>query len=105
LDTPGHRLLAIHAASDGRRVGEAWIEHRIEDDQPICVILYLRIEPSERRRGFGRAALHALEALARQAGESAIRLTVGGRNEAARALYDSVGFHMLTARLSKTLMP
>lgn len=103
LHTPGHSLLAIRIAHSGRRVGELWLEYRSEGGRHVCVVLDIFIEPDERRRGYGRGALIAAEGLARSAGAEEVRLTVFGDNEAARALYASLGYRFLNARLRKRL--
>jgi ribosomal protein S18 acetylase RimI-like enzyme len=103
LKTEGHALLGVHSGRDGRLVGDLWLEYRSEAGKRVCAVLDLYIEPVERRRGYGWAALLAAETMARSAGAEAMRLTVLGDNEAARALYASAGYYLLNARLTKPL--
>lgn len=103
LATPGHSLFAIRSVSSGRRVGDLWLEHRREAGRPVCVVLDIFIEPAERRRGYGRAALLAAEAIAHAAGDEEMRLTVFGDNEPASALYASLGYQRRSARLAKPM--
>jgi GNAT superfamily N-acetyltransferase len=103
VSTPEHAIFCIQTLGDKRRVGELWIEFRIEADLPVCAVLDLYIDPLERKQGYGRAALLAVEEIARRAGSKAMRLSVIGDNMPARRLYASVGYHLLNARLGKQL--
>jgi ribosomal protein S18 acetylase RimI-like enzyme len=103
--TPGHALFSVRCRRDGRRVGDLWLEFRSEGGQRVCAVLDLFIEPAERRRGYGRAALLAAETVSRAAGATGMRLTVLGNNQAALALYSSVGYQILNARMDKPLIP
>lgn len=104
VKTAGHSLLAIRTQGDGRHVGDLWLQYRPEAGQIVCVVLDIFIMPRERRRGYARAALLVAETLARTAGIKAMRLTVLGDNQAARCLYDGLGYDLLNARLAKPLI-
>jgi ribosomal protein S18 acetylase RimI-like enzyme len=103
LATAGNRLLSV--LSCGRRVGDIWLCFREEASERVCAVLYLYIEPDERRRGYARAAMRLAEEEARNGGATGMRLTVGGGNAVARALYDRLGYVVLNARLSKSIAP
>jgi RimJ/RimL family protein N-acetyltransferase len=53
----------------------------------------LMIARDHRRRGFGRALMHAAEAWARESGVRKLELHVFPHNEPAIALYESLGYH------------
>jgi ribosomal protein S18 acetylase RimI-like enzyme len=61
------------------------------------------IRPEYRGRGYGRAALEALEALVGALGYDAIRLHVFGDNDAAYHLYRSVGYSETDVSMVKRL--
>jgi ribosomal protein S18 acetylase RimI-like enzyme len=50
------------------------------------------VDEDERRRGYGRAIMHATAGWAREHGTASIGLHVFGHNTAARELYTSLGF-------------
>jgi [ribosomal protein S18]-alanine N-acetyltransferase len=56
--------------------------------------LGIAVHPDERGRGLGRALMERLHAAARRRGASAVRLKVYPGNEAAVALYRSLGYEL-----------
>jgi mycothiol synthase len=80
-------------------------------DQPVGVLLltemsdlnswdlsYLGIVPEARRRGFGRCLARKAVLEARQAGAAELTLSVDGRNQPARTLYEGLGFEPFDQR-------
>ena len=63
----------------GIRGGEAWLYD-------------ITIDPDERGKGFGRAAMVALESELRSLGHVTVTLNVWGGNVIARGLYTSLGY-------------
>ncbi len=61
------------------------------------------IDPGRRGRGYGRAAMEALEPLARSLGYDTIRLHVFGHNEVARSLYSAVGYTETDVQMAKRI--
>jgi ribosomal protein S18 acetylase RimI-like enzyme len=104
LATERHRLLVAQDAA-GEVVGSVWIgfeEPRTKS--PEMAWLYdLRVEPSHRRAGYGRAILAAVEELAREAGALRLGLNVFGDNRAAIALYEACGYTVMTQQMAKRL--
>ena len=97
LDTAGIWLWAVE--SDGRVVGWVLLGRRGDD-----LWLYdITIEPAERGRGHGRAAMLALEDEARRLGEGSLALNVWGGNEVARGLYRSLGYVEESVHMRKRL--
>ena len=64
----------------------------LEVGQGAAFIWDIFIEDNERGHGYGRAAMEALEPLARSLGYDTIRLQVLSDNARARHLYTSVGY-------------
>ncbi|EJL97630.1 acetyltransferase [Pseudomonas sp. GM102] len=88
-----------------RRVGELWIAQRHAGARPIAFILDIYIEPGERRQGYARQSMLAVESWARQAGCEEVRLHVFGRNDAARRLYEQLGYDVASLTMAKSLPP
>jgi GNAT superfamily N-acetyltransferase len=85
-DTPDVWLWAVEA--DGRPVGTIFLGRRGVD-----LWLYdITIDAEERGRGFGRAAMLALEDAVRALGHDNVALNVWGGNAVARGLYRSLGW-------------
>lgn len=105
--TPGHRLLAIHDPALAQRqdscVGFLWIGFAEEDGQPSAYIYDFVILEPYRRRGYGKAALRALEDLVRSAGAHMIKAHVTNENTVARALYDTIGYTVDQVTLTKLI--
>jgi ribosomal-protein-alanine N-acetyltransferase len=62
----------------------------LEDDAHL---LLFAVDPSHRRSGIGSAVLAWLEAVARSAGASRIRVEARRDNDAARSFYSEHGYH------------
>ena len=79
----------VYAVEDaGRMVGSLWF-----GEVRGRVFLYeLWVDPAERGRGYGRAAMAALEAEARRRGLRGIEFNVWAGNDVARSLYRSLGY-------------
>lgn len=65
----------------------------------------IELRPEHRGRGLGRDAMLAAEQLARDAGFIELGLNVFGFNEAARRLYDSLGYRVVSTQMTKSLAP
>lgn len=74
----------------GLRGGEAWLYD-------------ITIDEAERGRGFGRAAMLALEHETRALGFDRLALNVWGGNEVARGLYRSLGYAEDSVHMSKRI--
>ena len=91
LATPGHHLRSI-VNEAGEVVGVLWFGPLHDDGSGTCFIWDIEVHAEARGRGYGRAALAALEPIAREMGYDAIGLHVFGDNEVARNLYRSSGY-------------
>lgn len=90
-DTAGHEFRAV-VTEAGDTVGAVWFGPDDEVGHGAAFIWDIAIDLARRGRGYGRAAMEALEPLARSLGYDAIRLHVFGDNDVARTLYRSVGY-------------
>jgi ribosomal protein S18 acetylase RimI-like enzyme len=100
-DTAGHEFRSI-VTDGGDIVGALWFA---ADEQiaGTAFIWDIVIDPAHRGRGYGRAAMEALEPLAQSLGYHAIRLHVVGDNAVARGLYRSVGYAETDVTMLKRL--
>lgn len=88
-----------------RRIGELWVAERHSGAGRIAFILDIYIDPGERRQGYAKQSLLALESWASQAGCKEVRLHVFGRNDAARRLYEQLGYGIASLTMAKPLPP
>ena len=89
--TAGHEFRSIVTEADGM-VGVVWFAAQDEIGRGAAYIYDIVVDPVQRGRGYGRAAMEALEPLARSLGYDTIRLHVFGHNVVARSLYQAVGY-------------
>jgi ribosomal protein S18 acetylase RimI-like enzyme len=72
----------------------------VDGDPHRRVIANVAVDPAERRRGIGRALVQAAIELAREQHMRKVILQVDRSNQAARALYLSLGFEVTSTRTS-----
>jgi ribosomal protein S18 acetylase RimI-like enzyme len=106
LSTPGQHLLAVHdpslpAPADAEPIGFLWIGITDRGDGPCAYIYDFVILEPFRRRGYGKAALRAVEDWVRSGGAHMITAHVTSENTIARALYDDIGYTVDQATLTK----
>lgn len=91
LSEPGHHLLVAYD-DDERPVGFVSGVELTHPDKGTEMFLYeLSVDEPARRRGFGRALVEALAALARERGCYGMFVLTDDDNVAARATYRSAG--------------
>jgi ribosomal protein S18 acetylase RimI-like enzyme len=101
-DTVGHEFRSI--VTDAREtVGALWFAAEDEVGHATTFIWDIAIDPAHRGRGYGRAAMEALEPLARSLGYDTSRLHVFGDNTVARGLYRAVGYTETDVTMVKRL--
>jgi ribosomal protein S18 acetylase RimI-like enzyme len=100
--TPGHEFRSI-LNERGEVVGALWFAPNQADGRPAIFIWDIVVAPEFRGRGYGRAALEALEPIARELGYAEIGLHVFGDNEVARQLYRSAGYVETNVSMVKRL--
>ena len=99
---PASELYAVET-DEGRRVGVLRFAEREYYGEPRVFLYDVWIEPAERGRGYGRAAMLALEMAARERGLRTIEFNVWGGNVVARSLYRSLGYGERAVFMSKDL--
>lgn len=89
--------------SDDGRVGFVWIQLRGIGSRRRAYVCDIVVEPDQRGKGFGKQIMLAVEKLMPDLGVSKIGLHVFGYNEAAIALYKSLGYITTDLEMEKTL--
>ena len=102
IATKDNYLYSIFSA-EGIDVGMVWIAINAASGESRAFIYDLYVEPTFRSRGYGTAALFAIEDEARRLGAKAIGLHVFGHNTRAQALYTRIGYQPTSIQMRKPL--
>lgn len=103
ISTADNFLYSVCSESDQGVVGYLWFAEMQRGSARIAFICQVLIEPSHRRKGHARSALEAVQAIAEKRGLSGLALHVFAHNEAANALYRSLGYRVSSLNLIKSL--
>ena len=103
INTPNHHMLDIVLADSNEKIGMSWLHFDNERLQKEAFIYDFFIEKDNRDKGFGTAALNALEEYVRALGAKKLSLHVFGHNERAVHLYQKVNFQITDLVMSKEL--
>lgn len=103
LATEGQHLFTIQAESEGEPVGMLWFASRERRGKNSAYIYDFQVRPELRGKGYGTAALKALEQLLAGMNVRRVALNVFGWNTAARALYEREGFTVAAIGMTKNL--
>lgn len=101
--TPNTVIYAIRAEALSQDVGVLWISIVEHGGVRMAFIYDIIVFEQFRRKGYGRAAMIALEAKVRELGLDRIGLHVFGHNPAARELYAKVGYVITDINMVKKL--
>jgi GNAT superfamily N-acetyltransferase len=99
--SPDQLVFVIEA--DGEPVGNLWLADRDDSFQRAVFVYDIRVDESQRGKGYGRAAMVFAEEEARRRGHDRVALNVFGGNEVARSLYRSLGYDENAVSMSKKL--
>jgi ribosomal protein S18 acetylase RimI-like enzyme len=88
---------------DGLPVGSVWLGAGQDGPPDVWWLWSIEIDVATRGHGLGRQALRLAEDFARKSGATKLDLNVFGNNTAARGLYESLGYRILTIQMSKVL--
>jgi ribosomal protein S18 acetylase RimI-like enzyme len=103
--TVGHHFCHVVASGSGERVGAIWWFEDRDGREPRAFVYHILVEPHLRRRGYGSAALTAVEAQARSLGMAAVGLHVFAQNPDAIRVYERLGFRTTSLNMLKPLLP
>ncbi|RLQ94268.1 GNAT family N-acetyltransferase [Falsibacillus albus] len=96
--TENNHLFTI--VNDNSNVGMIWLARRQDDSGFIYDIL---ISEDQQGKGFGKAAMYAIEGVAKELGMNKIHLHVFGHNKIARSLYEKIGYETTNIKMEKKL--
>jgi ribosomal protein S18 acetylase RimI-like enzyme len=103
LKTPDQFFFLVADKGSGRAVGHLWFSfRRASRELYLCHIL---IKKAERRRGYGRSVLEALDDKAQELGCRAIWLNVMAHNQGAIDFYRTQGYRVGAVHMSKHYDP
>jgi ribosomal protein S18 acetylase RimI-like enzyme len=100
LATEGHNLWRIVAEQDVA-VGDLWVF--VDPGKRRAFIYFIGIDALYRGKGYGKAAMLALEPVARSKGADHIDLNVFGENATAIGLYEGMGYRPAAISMRKLL--
>lgn len=103
MRTSGHEFRSIVNEADDV-VGALWFAAETDVGRGSAFLWDIAIDAAHRGRGYGRAAMDALEQLARSIGYDTIRLHVFGDNAIARHLYHAAGYAETDVMMMKRLV-
>lgn len=94
------------AAPPAAPVGTIWLGQATDQRSGVLhpYVLMLYVDPAHRRRGVATALLTVAEAWAQQQGHRQISLQVFSDNQAAQALYTSLGYQPEAVLMKKALL-
>jgi ribosomal protein S18 acetylase RimI-like enzyme len=96
------QLLFI-ASDEGEDIGALWLSTSSPDGAEAGWICEIEVDEARRGRGYGRSIVLLAEQECVRRGISEIRLHVFGSNTVARALYESLGYDVLSLKMAKRL--
>lgn len=103
IETQNHVFFSIVDEGTGDAVGYIWL-HVVPGEGPKKAFIYdLIIFEKFRKRGYGRAALVALEEYAKEKGIASISLHVFAHNAAALSLYRKMGYEVTSMNMKKNI--
>jgi len=100
LSSEGHHFWKI-MTPDGAALGDLWVQ--IGPGKGRAFIYFIGINEAFRGKGYGRAAMQALEAEVRPLGATRIDLSVFGDNASAIHLYQSLGYQIQAMGMRKPI--
>jgi len=98
VDSPNQCLRTILA--DGKKVGNLWFGVR---DKNEAVVWDIVVTPEYRNRGFGSAAMVAMEEELRSMEITNIVLNVFAHNSTAAKMYSQLGYRPVSTKMRKQL--
>ena len=99
LSTPGHYFFTVEDESRGQQVGYVWFACRPPNHE--LFLNHIRINQSERRKGYGQSALAAIDQKAKELGCRAVWLNVMSHNKGAIDFYLAQGYGIAALHMSK----
>ena len=102
MATKDHHFLKIQDGC-GIAIGAAWLKANQDTALPSGFIYDLFLEEAHRGRGYGKQTMLALEEKAKEFGLRTLALHVFAHNAAARALYERLGYEVMSLNMIRVL--
>jgi ribosomal protein S18 acetylase RimI-like enzyme len=102
-DRPADGQHLMHVLDGDDVVGLLWLGRPLSGPASTWYVFFVEVNPDQRGRGYGHAAMEAAEAWTRERGGTRIGLNVFGPNVVARALYDALGYQVMATAMYKDL--
>jgi ribosomal protein S18 acetylase RimI-like enzyme len=99
---PGDHIFNV-VDDSGATVGYLWIGQDVSADPGAWWVWDVLIDPDQRGRGLGRAAMLLGQKYAGSQGAHTLGLSVFGFNTTARSLYESLGYETTSIKMVKKL--
>jgi len=94
----------LYTVFDGEKaLGMIWLSVNPNDPTQSGFISELYVDEENRGKGYGKQAMLLIEEKARELGLKSIGLHVFGVNQAARNLYEAVGYEITSLNMKKVL--
>jgi ribosomal protein S18 acetylase RimI-like enzyme len=98
-----HHLYTIRDLETNEAVGVLWLKTDFDTSRASGFIFDIEIHEPYRHRGYARQAMQELENVARGMGLRQLGLHVFVHNQAARALYEQLGYQTASLNMLKDL--
>jgi ribosomal protein S18 acetylase RimI-like enzyme len=101
---PNDDQRVFHVMDEEVKVGSLWLATREKRNAGEWYVYDIMIDEEHRGKGFGRSTMRAAEDYVRNQGGTTLELNVFGPNAVARALYESLGYKIMTIGMRKSLV-
>ena len=103
VESPNQHLYSICNGEAATNIGIIWFAVRDEPTGKVAFVYDFELKPEFRGKGYGAAALRAIEPKVQELGLQKISLHVFGKNKVAWHLYEKVGYEVTNVLMSKEL--
>jgi RimJ/RimL family protein N-acetyltransferase len=103
-DTRDNYLLSIYDEGLGKKVGFVWLTIQQMGVLRTLTVVNILIYAEFRRRGYASKAFHLIEEMAYELDLTRVTLHVFGHNDAARALYQKLGYRETNVNMAKDMI-
>ena len=101
VKTENNYLFRIQIEESEEKIGTLWMKHEAPRLQGF--IYDFAIDETQRGKGYGRQAMLALEAVAKELKIESLALHVFTKNKVAKGLYESLGYEVTSQNMAKRL--
>ena len=101
VKTEHNYLFTVQLEETGEKIGILWMKH--EAPRPHGFIFDIMLDDSQRGKGYGKQAMLAIEAVAKDLGLETIGLHVFTHNPVAMLLYKGLGYEVTSQNMVKRL--